>query len=56
LSLYGGTRATLLSQVSSPKHGVMPSWIGRLGAARVKQLAVYVHSLGGGEKAKPEND
>lgn len=36
-------------QVAAPKHGVMPAWGGRLGDATVKQLAVFVHSLGGGE-------
>lgn len=36
-------------QIQSPKHGVMPAWEGRLGDVAVKQLAVYVHSLGGGE-------
>lgn len=52
LSLYGGTRAALRAQVSSPRHGAMPPWLARLGEAQVKQLAVYVHSLGGGEKEK----
>jgi len=53
LSLYGDTRKIVMSQISSPRHGVMPSWIGRLGVARIKQLAIYVHSLGGGEKSVP---
>ena len=46
---YGGTEAQIAQQVRSPKHGVMPAWGARLGDATVKQLAVYVHSLGGGE-------
>ena len=37
------------AQISQPRHGVMPAWGGRLGEANVKQLTVYVHSLGGGE-------
>jgi len=41
--------AEIAAQVRSPKHGVMPAWEGRLGDATVKQLAVYIHSLGGGE-------
>lgn len=49
LSLYGTTREKIYAQVMSPRHGVMPPWLGRLGEARVKQLALYVHSLGGGE-------
>lgn len=39
----------IAAQVSRPKHGVMPAWGARLGDTTVKQLAVYVHSLGGGE-------
>ncbi|MBB4238018.1 MULTISPECIES: cytochrome-c oxidase, cbb3-type subunit III [Rhizobium] len=35
-------------QVASPKHGVMPAWAGRLGDTTVKELTVFVHSLGGG--------
>lgn len=39
----------IISQIRAPKHGVMPAWGTRLGDVTVKQLAVYVHSLGGGE-------
>lgn len=44
-----GDEAGIAQQVAAPKHGVMPAWGARLGDATVKQLAVYVHSLGGGE-------
>ena len=47
--LYGSTQADIAAQVRSPKHGVMPAWGGRLGDVAVKELAVFVHSLGGGE-------
>jgi cytochrome c oxidase cbb3-type subunit III len=50
LWLYGGTADEIAAQVKKPKHGVMPPWGGRLGEAGVKQLTIYVHSLGGGEK------
>ncbi len=53
LALYGNDRASLIKQISNPKHGVMPPWLPRLGEAGVRQLALYVHSLGGGEKPKP---
>lgn len=46
---YGDTIDDIASQISTPRHGVMPAWQGRLDAATLKQLAVYVHSLGGGE-------
>ena len=47
--LYGNTAADVASQVTNPRHGVMPAWGARLGETTVKELAVYVHSLGGGE-------
>jgi cytochrome c oxidase cbb3-type subunit 3 len=51
LSLYGNTLETVATQISTPKHGVMPAWGERLTDAQVKQLTVYVHTLGGGEQA-----
>lgn len=47
--LYGGSRQDIIAQVSNPRHGVMPAWSGRLSDAEIKQLTVYVHSLGGGQ-------
>lgn len=47
--LYGGTLEAIKAQISAPRHGVMPAWAPRLGDAAVKQLAVYVHGLGGGQ-------
>lgn len=46
---YGSTEAEIAAQIRNPKHGVMPAWQSRLGDVTVKQLSVYVHSLGGGE-------
>jgi len=46
---YGSETAQLAAQIRNPKHGVMPAWLDRLGDVNVKQLAVYIHSLGGGE-------
>jgi cytochrome c oxidase cbb3-type subunit 3 len=51
LWLYGGTADKIAAQISKPKHGVMPAWGQKLDDAEVKQLTVYVHSLGGGEQA-----
>lgn len=39
----------IIAQIRQPKHGVMPAWTARLGDTTVKELAVYIHSLGGGE-------
>ena len=36
-------------QVAKPKMGSMPSWGRRLDKATIKELTVYVHSLGGGQ-------
>ncbi|SIT54856.1 Cbb3-type cytochrome c oxidase subunit FixP [Mesorhizobium prunaredense] len=47
--LYGARETAIAAQVRAPKQGVMPAWGGRLGEVTVKELAVYVHSLGGGE-------
>lgn len=41
--------AGIAQQVRQPKHGMMPAWQSRLGDTTVKQLAVYIHGLGGGE-------
>ena len=43
------TEAEIASQIRAPKHGVMPAWVDRLGEPTVKQLAVFVHTLGGGQ-------
>lgn len=47
--LKGSTEAEIAAQIRNPKHGAMPAWIGRLGVPTIKQLAVYVHTLGGGQ-------
>jgi cytochrome c oxidase cbb3-type subunit 3 len=49
IALYAGDEAAIAQQIRSPRHGVMPAWLGRLGDVKVKELAVYVHSLGGGQ-------
>ncbi|WP_442579276.1 cytochrome-c oxidase, cbb3-type subunit III [Mesorhizobium sp. ASY16-5R] len=49
ISLYTRSEEDVASQVRNPKHGVMPAWGARLGDISVKELAVYVHSLGGGQ-------
>lgn len=46
--LYGGSAQEIAAQIWRPRHGVMPPWIERLGEEQVKELAIYVHSLGGG--------
>jgi cytochrome c oxidase cbb3-type subunit 3 len=47
--LYGSDEATLVETITNGRSGVMPAWVGRLDPATIKALAVYVHSLGGGQ-------
>ncbi len=47
--LYGSDKASILRSIGYARGGVMPAWAGRLDAATVNMLAVYVHALGGGE-------
>lgn len=47
--LYGGSKETIVETVSYSRGGVMPAWGKILDPATVKELAIYVHSLGGGQ-------
>jgi len=47
--LYGGDRDTLTQTVTNARYGIMPAWGKKLDPITLKMLAVYVHSLGGGE-------
>jgi len=47
--LYGGSKDEIVQTVTNARYGVMPAWGERLDPVTIKMLAVYVHSLGGGE-------
>lgn len=47
--LYQGGKAMTVDIITNSRAGMMPDWADRLDQVTVKQLAVYVHSLGGGE-------
>ncbi|MCA1953129.1 MAG: cytochrome-c oxidase, cbb3-type subunit III [Hyphomicrobiales bacterium] len=49
ISLYGNRLEDIVETVTNSRAGVMPAWAGRLDPVTVKSLAVYVHSLGGGQ-------
>jgi cytochrome c oxidase cbb3-type subunit 3 len=49
LWLYGSDKATIMNTIRGGRGGVMPAWGGRLDLETIKELAVYVHSLGGGQ-------
>ena len=46
--LYGGDEQTVYETVYGGRGGVMPYWKGRLSDDTLRELAVYVYSLGGG--------
>ncbi|CDO59018.1 Cytochrome c oxidase subunit CcoP [Candidatus Phaeomarinobacter ectocarpi] len=47
--LYGGDEESIYASIAHSRRGVMPAWQGRLDEATIAKLALYVHSLGGGE-------
>lgn len=47
--LYEGSLKSITAQITHPRQGMMPAWGARLGDTAVKELAVYVHGLGGGK-------
>lgn len=47
--LYGSSLAQIEAQITNPRMGQMPSWHSKLDDATRKKLALYVHSLGGGQ-------
>ena len=47
--LYGNQEKDLIFTITNSRAGVMPYWSGRLSNATIKQLAIYIHSKGGGE-------
>jgi len=47
--LYNSSLEAITAQITNPRHGVMPAWKAKLGDAKVKELAAYVLSLGGGQ-------
>jgi cytochrome c oxidase cbb3-type subunit 3 len=54
--LYGGDKTTIVESITHARRGVMPSWGDKLDETTIKQLAIYVHSLGGGEQAAAAAD
>lgn len=39
----------IMNQLKNPKHGNMPAWVERLNEDTIRQISIYVYSLGGGE-------
>jgi cytochrome c oxidase cbb3-type subunit 3 len=47
--LYGKNPEDIIYTITYSRAGVMPNWGERLDDNTIKQLSIYVHSLGGGE-------
>ena len=47
--LFGSEYRYIYNTVYNARNAHMPAWGERLDDATIKSLAVYVHSLGGGE-------
>ena len=47
--LYGGSEQAIYNTIYNARNSHMPAWQDRLDDASIKALAVYVHTLGGGE-------
>ena len=47
--LWGGTPEIIEATVRYSRYGQMPPWTDRLTEAEIRQVAIYVHGLGGGE-------
>lgn len=54
--LWGGDKASIHNTVMNAHLGVMPTWENRLSDNTIKALAIYVYSLGGGQKIEQKAD
>lgn len=54
--MYGGSKDIIYKTIYNGRTGVMPFWKGRLDDNTIRQLTVYVHSLGGGEESEAQNE
>ena len=47
--LYGGDKATIVQSITYSRAGAMPQWKQRLSEDERREVALYVHGLGGGQ-------
>ena len=52
--LYGRSEKEIYHSIYNARAGMMPAWKDRLDQDTIRQLAIYVHQLGGGEVDLPE--
>ncbi|MEH6403066.1 MAG: cytochrome-c oxidase, cbb3-type subunit III [Sneathiella sp.] len=46
---YGGEKETIVRTISKGRANVMPAWADRMDDAVIRQITLYIHSLGGGQ-------
>ncbi|WP_025898428.1 cytochrome-c oxidase, cbb3-type subunit III [Sneathiella glossodoripedis] len=46
---YGGDKQTIVNTIANGRANVMPAWDDRLDESVIRQISLYVHSLGGGK-------
>jgi cytochrome c oxidase cbb3-type subunit III len=49
LWLYAGDEIAIAATIRNGRAGMMPAWAHRLDRETIKELAIYVHALGGGQ-------
>jgi len=49
LWLYGGSQKAVADTIAGGRKGMMPAWKERLSESQLRQVAFYIHQLGGGE-------
>jgi cytochrome c oxidase cbb3-type subunit 3 len=47
--LYGSTPKAIRQTIAYARNSSMPAWVDRLSPATIRAIAIYVHTLGGGE-------
>ncbi|MGB0505929.1 MAG: cytochrome-c oxidase, cbb3-type subunit III [Pikeienuella sp.] len=47
--LFGGDADSVEATIRHSRYGVMPAWSQQLSEAQIRQVAIYIHGLGGGE-------
>ncbi|MAZ00090.1 MAG: cytochrome-c oxidase, cbb3-type subunit III [Micavibrio sp.] len=53
--LYGGSEEDIYASIYNARAGMMPAWVDRLSPQTLRQLAIYVHELGGGEESSAQD-
>ena len=50
-----GSEEDIYESIYNARAGMMPAWVNRLSPQTLRQLAIYVHELGGGEESSAQD-